>query len=83
MHSQLHAESVARLVDPLAMRPGMRLVIDFSDVQYLASSALGELIRLKKQLGVGGHRLGLQHVHPDLVEVCRITRLDEVFDLEP
>jgi len=81
--SRLDPELLDRLIDSLEMRSGMRLVIDFSGVQYLASSVLGKLINLKKQLGVGGGRLRLQHVHPDLVEVFRITRLDRVFDLEP
>ena len=65
------------------MRPGTRLVIDFSEVPYLTSPILGQLINLKKRLGMSGGRLGLRHVHPDLVEVFRITRLDRVFDLEP
>ena len=72
-----------RLIDSVAMRSGLRLVIDLSNVPYLASPVLSKLINLKKQLRVGGGRLGLQHVHPDLVEVFRITRLDRVFDLEP
>jgi anti-sigma B factor antagonist len=74
---------LGRLIDSVAMRPGRRMVIDFSEVEYLASSVLAKLINLKKRLGRGGGRLGLQHVHPDLVEVFRVTRLDRVFDLEP
>jgi anti-sigma B factor antagonist len=51
-------------------------------VVYFDSAALGKLINLKKQLGGAGRRLTLRHVHPDLVELFRITRLDRVFDLE-
>jgi anti-anti-sigma factor len=79
--SRLDPESLDRLIDSRAMRSGQRLVIDLSSVQYLASPILGKLINLKKQLG-GRGRLMLRHVHPDLVEVFRITRLDRVFDLE-
>ena len=61
----------------------MRLVIDFSAVHFLASPVLGHLIRLKKRLVAGRGRLSLRHLRPDLVEVFRITRLDQVFDLEP
>ena len=81
--SRFDPESWDRVIDSLAMHAGLRLVIDVSEVQYLASPVLAKLIDLKKRLGVGGGRLGLQHVHPDLVEVFRITRLDRVFDLEP
>jgi anti-anti-sigma factor len=79
--SRLDPVSLDRLIDSGAMRSGQRLVIDLSSVQYLASPILGKLINLKKQLG-GRGRLMLRHVHPDLVEVFRITRLDRVFDLE-
>lgn len=78
------SESWDRLIDSLVeVRSGRRLVIDFSGVQCLASPVLGKLIHLKKRLGAAGGRLGLQHVHPDLMAVFRITRLDRVFDLEP
>ena len=80
--SRLDPGSLERLVDSVEVWPGMRLAIDLGGVQYLSSATLGELIRLKKKLSAVRGRLGLQHVHPDLVEVLRITRLDMVFDLE-
>jgi anti-sigma B factor antagonist len=83
MGSVLETESLDHLVDQSAVRPGMRLVIDFSAVHLLTTPALGHLIRLKKRLVAGRGRLGLRHLHADLVEVFRITRLDQVFDLEP
>ena len=36
--SRLETESLVNLLERLAIRPGIRLVIDFSDVQYLAES---------------------------------------------
>jgi anti-sigma B factor antagonist len=57
-------------------------MIDMSEVQYLDSPALSKLIDLKRGLRGSGGRLGLQHVHPDLMEVFRITGIDRVFDLE-
>jgi len=47
----------------------------------MSSDVLGKLINLRKQLGIRG-RLVLQHSHPNLVEIFRITRLDQVFELE-
>ncbi len=81
--SRLEPEWLDRLIDSVVMRSGMRLVIDLRDVESLASPVLGKLINLKKQVNLIRGRLGLQHVHPNLVEVFRITRLDQVFDLEP
>jgi anti-sigma B factor antagonist len=70
-------------MESVAMRPGMRLVIDLGEIPHVSSDVLGKLIRLKKQLHSVGGRLGLENVHPDLVEVFRMTRLDTEFDLAP
>ncbi|MHB1558571.1 MAG: STAS domain-containing protein [Isosphaeraceae bacterium] len=80
---RLDAEAIGRLIDTTAMRPVTRLVIDCGGIQYLASSDLGKLINLKKRLSPGGARLILRNVHPDLADVFRITRLDQVFQVEP
>jgi anti-anti-sigma regulatory factor len=80
--SPFDAESWDSLIDSTDVSSGRRLVIDFSDVQNCSSAILGKLINLKKKLG-RERRLVLQHVHPDFLEVFRITRLDQVVELEP
>ena len=80
--SRIEPESLETLIDWVAMRSGTRLVIDLSDVEYVTSSDLAKLINLKRKLISRGVRLSLQHVHPELMEVFRLTRLDNVFSLE-
>jgi anti-anti-sigma factor len=80
--SRLDSESLDRLIESLEMRSDMRLVIDLSAVQYVASPVLGKLINLRKKLGAVGGRLGLRNVHPYLMEVFWVTRLGQVFDLD-
>ena len=58
-----------------------RLLLNFSNVQYLSSAALGKLINLKKKVGAVKGQLKLCCIHPDLLEVFRITRLDQVFEI--
>ncbi len=79
--NRLEVESLGRLLESVEERPGLRLVIDLSDVQQLSSDTLARLINLKKQLCMIRGRLVLSHVHPDLVEIFRITRLDQVLDV--
>jgi anti-anti-sigma factor len=63
----------ARIVD---------LVLDFQEIRGLYSDDLARLITLKKQLDAAGGDLKLRHLHPELREIFRITRLDEVFRIE-
>jgi anti-anti-sigma factor len=78
----LSPESLDQFSESEAMRPGIRLVLDFSDVQYLSSADLGKLINLKKKVGAVRGKVRLRGIHPDLLEVFRITRLDQVFEIE-
>jgi len=58
-----------------------QLLLNFGNVQYLSSAALGKLINLKKKVGAAKGKLKLCCIHPDLLEVFRITRLDQVFEI--
>ena len=49
------------------------LLLNFGNVMYLSSAALGKLINLKKKVGVVKGKLKLCCIHPDLLEVFRIT----------
>jgi anti-sigma B factor antagonist len=60
-----------------------QLLLNFGNVQYLSSAALGKLINLKKKVGAVKGKLKLCCIHPDLLEVFRITRLDQVFEIFP
>jgi anti-anti-sigma factor len=78
----LQVESLDRLVGSVAMRPGMRLILDFSDVRNLSSAVLGTLINLKKKLATVQGKVALRGLQPDLREVFRFSRLDQVLEIE-
>ena len=59
------------------------LLLNFGNVQYLSSAALGKLINLKKKIAAVKGKLKLCCIHHDLLEVFRITRLDQVFEIYP
>jgi anti-sigma B factor antagonist len=58
-----------------------RYIFDFSNVTYLSSSALGMLIGLQRRVVQNEGELKLAGIHPDIMEVFRITKLDTVFDI--
>jgi anti-anti-sigma factor len=79
---RLDAESWNRLIDSVTVNNGVRLVIDFGDVHDMSSAILGKLINLKKQVAAVRGQVRLRSVHPDVLEVFRITHLDQVFEIE-
>ena len=56
------------------------LFLDFANVSFLTSNTLAMLLSLRKKwVGLGGQLL-LTNLNPEVFEVFRITRLDNVFD---
>jgi anti-anti-sigma factor len=82
----LDEDSIALLGEQLLalagrLRPA-RLLVDFGNVSYLTSTALGLLLRLRQELSGWGGRLTPRHLHPRLYEVFEVTRLHTLFDIQ-
>jgi anti-sigma B factor antagonist len=76
---QLIGEQLFSLVDEVGRR---KLLLNFGNVEYLSSAALGKLITLNKKLqGVGG-KLILCNIDPQIYEVFEITKLDRFFTIQ-
>ena len=76
---QVIGEQLFSLVDQEGRR---KLLLNFGNVEYLSSAALGKLITLNKKLqGVGG-RLILCNIDPQIYEVFEITKLDRFFNIQ-
>jgi len=59
-----------------------KLVLDFSNVEYLSSAALGKLITLDKKVKAAAGELRLCAIRKDILEVFKITRLDKLFKIK-
>lgn len=59
-----------------------QLLLNFSNVEFLSSAALGKLITLDKKVKQGGGKLKLSNIHPGIYEVFALTRLNRVFDIK-
>jgi anti-sigma B factor antagonist len=58
-----------------------KVLLNFSNVEYLSSAALGKLITLNKKLQAAGGRLILCNIDPQIYEVFEITKLDKFFKI--
>jgi len=76
---QVIGEQLFSLVDQDGRR---KLLLNFRNVEYLSSAALGKLITLNKKLQAGGGRLILCNIDPQIYEVFEITKLDKFFNIQ-
>lgn len=61
--------------------PGLNLLLDFSQVNYLSSVVLTELLRVKRAVDETDGRLRLCGMGSTIREVFAITNLDRVFSI--
>jgi len=58
-----------------------KIVLDFSDVEYLSSAALGKLITMDKKVKAAKGKLRLCGIRPEIYEVFVITKLNKLFNI--
>jgi anti-sigma B factor antagonist len=58
------------------------VVLNFFQVEFLSSAALGKLITLDKKMKPLGGKVRLSNIRPEIYEVFRITKLNKLFDIK-
>ncbi len=59
-----------------------KVLLNFANVEFLSSAALGKLITLNKKRKSAGAELKLSNIRPEIYEVFAITKLNKLFDIE-
>ncbi len=76
---QIIGEQLFSLVEEVGRR---KLLLNFGNVEFLSSAALGKLITLNRKLQAVGGRLILCNIDPQIYEVFEITKLDKFFHIQ-
>ncbi|MDQ7013447.1 MAG: STAS domain-containing protein [Planctomycetota bacterium] len=79
------SEELAIVIDRLISSEGVMpsVVVNFTNVTYVNSSNLAQLLRLKRTLAEGGGHLRLCAVSDEVWSVMMVTGLDKVFRFAP
>jgi anti-sigma B factor antagonist len=77
---QIIGEQLFDLVDNQAKK---KILLNFSNVEFLSSAALGKLITLNKKVGTSGGKLAMCKIAKEIMEVFEITKLDKLFKIYP
>jgi anti-sigma B factor antagonist len=59
----------------------LKIILDFSNVEYLSSAALGKLITMEKKVKGARGKLRLCSIRPEIMEVFAITKLNKLFKI--
>lgn len=72
-------QSILKLLE---QEVGPKLVLDFKAVAHLSSAALGELIKINNRVRQTDGQLRLCNIDAQIMEVFRITRLNQLFNIQ-
>ncbi|MFH1747829.1 MAG: STAS domain-containing protein [Planctomycetota bacterium] len=69
------------LTSLVSSEPGIKLLLNFRNVDHLSSAALGMLITLNRKVQDQKGALKLSDINRQIFEVFKITKLNRVFDI--
>lgn len=75
---QIIGEQLFDLVDNQAKK---KILLNFSNVEFLSSAALGKLITMNKKVQQAGGKLVMCNIAKEILEVFEITKLDKLFKI--
>ena len=71
-------DEMTRLVD---VENRTQMIINLVNVEHLSSAALGTLITINNRIKSKDGKLRLVHISGQILEVFKITKLDQLFDI--
>lgn len=74
------AESLIEDMEEMATLP---VVIDCTKLDYISSSGLRLLLRIRKMVGASGQMVTLLNANANIKEVLAITHFDKIFVMKP
>ena len=75
---QVIGDQLFDLVDKFGRQ---KLLLNFGNVEYLSSAALGKLITMHKKTAAAKGKLALCSIQKDILDVFKITQLNKVLTL--
>jgi len=75
---QMIGDDLFRLVDELGRR---KIILNFGNVEFLSSAALGKLITMNRKVQAVRGKLILCNITKEIREVFEITKLDKLFTI--
>lgn len=76
----LHIQQIGdELYDVIDKNAGGNLILDFSEVKFLSSQALGVLLTVRKKAEVAKVRIVIAGLRKELQKVFKITNLEKLF----
>ncbi len=80
--SEYEAGVIGKQVAADAPKSGWKVLLNFEEVQFMASAGLGMVVSLANQAKKSGGKLIISNVNSEISTVLKMTKLDKLFPIE-
>src|SRR5215813_1687411 len=77
---QMIGDDLFRLVDELGRR---KILLNFANVEFMSSAALGKLMRLNQRLEAVGGKLVLCNISKEIMVIFELTQINRMIKIVP
>ena len=67
----------------LRTNQGVKMLLDFSQVEFMSSAMLGLLGQLHRKVSAAKGSLKMCNIRPEIFQVFKLTNLDKLFSIHP
>ncbi len=75
------AQQIAETVEPLLQHADRNIVLDCEKMPFISSSGLRIFLKIRKEVAEKGGKMSLKNVCPDVMQVFKMTKLDNIFEI--
>ena len=75
------AQQIAETIDPLLQHADQSIILDCEKMPFISSSGLRIFLKIRKEVAAKGGKMCLKNVCPDVLQVFKMTKLDDIFEI--
>lgn len=77
----LAAQQIAETIDPLLQNADRIIILDCEKMPFISSSGLRIFLKIRKEVAAKGGKMYLKNICPDVMQVFKMTKLDDIFEI--
>ena len=75
------AQQIEETITPLLEHADQTIILDCEKMPFISSSGLRIFLKIRKEVAAKGGKIMLSKVNPDVLQVFKMTKLDNLFEI--
>ena len=75
------AQQISETIEPLMQNADKTLILDCEKMPFISSSGLRIFLKIRKEVAAKDGKMYLKNICPDVQQVFKMTKLEDVFEI--